>query len=571
MAGIMPPGKLVTTGNVADNWKVWKQMWGNYMVIAQLELKPPAYKVALFLHCIGVDALKIFNGFQFDTPDDRHDLAKIIQKFDEFTIGELNETFERYTFNSRNQQENESIDAYVTALRTLAKTCNFCDCMRDSIIRDRIVLGIQDHRTRKRLLQERSLTLAKCIDLCKSSEATNLQLKTISGAQNEDVHAVQDKHPPSSRRDDKSRKSRAGKTKTCKFCGKAHPFEKGKCPAWGAKCTKCGGRNHFATTCTTPTRKVYNLRDESSDDSDMEYITSIVARPEMIHAVTQEHDYPRVIYTEMLVGKAVVKFQVDSGASVNVISADLVADKMLEPTTKTLQIWNDTTLKPLGSCRLILHNPKNKKKFSVEFLVVDRQLTPLIGAKAAQPNTINTQNFTIAKPPKRSRAKQLPSVVAPPRRVPTSLKEKLRKELDRLQQLEVIAPIDEPTPWVSSLAVAVKKSGALRICIDPRPLNTALKRERYQLPVLEDILPELSKAKVFSTVDLKSGYWHCVLAPESSVLTTFATFATPLRKVQTDSFALRSLRLVRDFPEALNSRTGKLTWYSVHRGRQPHL
>ena len=114
-------------------------------------------------------------------------------------------------------------------------------------------------------------------------------------------------------------------------------------------------------------------------------------------------------------------------------------------------------------------------------------------------------------------------VVAPPRRVPTSLKEKLRKELDRLQQLEVIAPIDEPTPWVSSLAVAVKKSGALRICIDPRPLNTALKRERYQLPVLEDILPELSKAKVFSTVDLKSGYWHCVLAPESSVLTTFAT------------------------------------------------
>ena len=142
----------------------------------------------------------------------------------------------------------------------------------------------------------------------------------------------------------------------------------------------------------------------------MEYITSIVARPEMIHAVTQEHDYPRVIYTEMLVGKAEVKFQVDSGASVNVISADLVADKKLEPTTKTLQMWNDTTLKPLGSCRLILHNPKNKKKFSVEFLVVDRQLTSLIGAKAAQQMgliTVNTQNVTIAKPPERSKGKGL--------------------------------------------------------------------------------------------------------------------------------------------------------------------
>ena len=120
-----------------------------------------------------------------------------------------------------------------------------------------------------------------------------------------------------------------------------------------------------------PDRKVYNLRDESSDDSDVEYITSIVAQPEMIHAVAQEHDYPKVIYTEMLVGKTEVKFQIDSSVSANDISADLVVNKKLEPTTKTLQMWNDTTLKPLGSCRLILHNPKNKKKFSVEFLGVD--------------------------------------------------------------------------------------------------------------------------------------------------------------------------------------------------------
>ena len=240
---------------------------------------------------------------------------------------------------------------------------------------------------------------------------------------------------------------------------------------------------------------MHNLRDESSDDSDVEYITSIVAQPGMIHAVTQEHDYPKAIYTKMFVDKTEVKFQVDSDASV---------------TTKTLLMWNDTTLKPLGSCRLILHNPKNKKKFSVEFLVVDRQLTPLIGAKAAQQMdliTVNTQNFKIAEPPERPRTGvrsvqtddeivagypevfqrelgALPGtvhleveqgatpVVTPPRRVPTSLRKSLKEELDRLQQLEVRAPINEPTPWVSILAVAVKKSGALRICIDPRPVNT---------------------------------------------------------------------------------------------------
>lgn len=237
---------------------------------------------------------------------------------------------------------------------------------------------------------------------------------------------------------------------------------------WEGKCTKCGGRNHFETTCTTPTRKVYSFRDESSDDSDVEYITSIVAQPEMIHAVTQEHDYPKVIYTEMFVDKKEMKFQVDGGASMNVFPVKFVADKKLKPFTRTLQMWNNTTLKPLGSCRLILHNPKNKMTFSVEFLVVDRRLTPLIGSKAAQQMrliTANTENFKIAEPPERPRTevmsahtadeivasypvvfqrelRALPGTVhheveqgatpdiAPPRRVPTALKKKLKGELD---------------------------------------------------------------------------------------------------------------------------------------------
>ena len=179
------------------------------MVIAKLDSQSSEYNVALFLHCIGVNALKIFNGFQFDRPKDKNDMAKIIEKFDQFTIGELNETFERYTFNSRNQEENESIDAYVTALRTLSKTCNFCDCMHNSIIRDRIVLGMKDKRTRKRLLRERKLTMKTCTDLCESNEATNVQLKTISGVQNEDLHGVKDKYPPSRRRDSDRSKTRS--------------------------------------------------------------------------------------------------------------------------------------------------------------------------------------------------------------------------------------------------------------------------------------------------------------------------------------------------------------------------
>lgn len=114
-------------------------------------------------------------------------------------------------------------------------------------------------------------------------------------------------------------------------------------------------------------------------------------------------------------------------------------------------------------------------------------------------------------------------VLRPPKRLPVELRDQVKQELDRLVGVGVLAPVDEPTDWVNQMAIATKRDGSLRICIDPRSLNLALKREHYQLPVLDDILPDLAKAKVFSKVDLSHGYWHCTLEEESSLLTTFST------------------------------------------------
>ena len=143
--------------------------------------QPETYQIALFLHCIGPEALKIFNGMSFDNAQEKEKLENIVKKFNEFTIGETNETYEHYVFNSRNQSPDETSDACVVALRTLSQTCNFCECIRESLIRDRIVLGIQNLQTRKQLLQELKLTLNKCIDICRSSETSASQMKFISG------------------------------------------------------------------------------------------------------------------------------------------------------------------------------------------------------------------------------------------------------------------------------------------------------------------------------------------------------------------------------------------------------
>ena len=58
---------------------------------------------------------------------------------------------------------------------------------------------------------------------------------------------------------------------------------------------------------------------------------------------------------------------------------------------------------------------------------------------------------------------------------------------------------------------------------EPAALNRALKRVVYPLPVIDDVLPELCNAKVFTKVDQQSGYWHCTLDEDSSNITTFVT------------------------------------------------
>ena len=117
----------------------------------------------------------------------------------------------------------------------------------------------------------------------------------------------------------------------------------------------------------------------------------------------------------------------------------------------------------------------------------------------------------------------MPPVQLSPRKPPIAFKANYKQELDKLTKLGIIKPVVEPTDWVSATVMMLKPNGKERLCLDPKPLNKALKRSHYPLPVVEEVLPDLSKAKVFSMVDVKNGFWHVPVDEESSKLITFAT------------------------------------------------
>ena len=69
----------------------------------------------------------------------------------------------------------------------------------------------------------------------------------------------------------------------------------------------------------------------------------------------------------------------------------------------------------------------------------------------------------------------------------------------------------------------IGKPGKIKLCIDPKDLNKAIKRPHYPLPTIENILPKLTNAKVFSVLDAQKGFWQIELDESSSFLTTFWT------------------------------------------------
>ena len=88
------------------------------------------------------------------------------------------------------------------------------------------------------------------------------------------------------------------------------------------------------------------------------------------------------------------------------------------------------------------------------------------------------------------------------RRVPYHLRDKLSDKLDELVELDIIEKVSGLSSWVSPVVVVRKPSGEIRLCVDMRQANRAVKRERYPIPTIDEVLQDLNQRKFFSKLDL---------------------------------------------------------------------
>ena len=104
-------------------------------------------------------------------------------------------------------------------------------------------------------------------------------------------------------------------------------------------------------------------------------------------------------------------------------------------------------------------------------------------------------------------------------RIPPHQYEEVRKHLDEMLQIGAIRRSN--SPWASAIVLVRKKDGALRFCIDLRKLNERTVKDAYSLSRIEDSLDSLNGSCIFTSIDLKSGYWQVELDEKSIPLTAF--------------------------------------------------
>ena len=268
-------------------------------------------------------------------------------------------------------------------------------------------------------------------------------------------------------------------------------------------------------------------------------------------------------------GRAVVEVLPDSGADVCVRGLTLLKqlgehqDNLLSSSV-TLRAVNNTTIKPMGKLPIIIK--LGSHNYTDTFHIFPNVTITLLLWKAARGLTILTKNYlnpaptttlrlaatTISQPSspldvqhefptvfdgqiKTMESKKFRIIltedaqlfcVDAPRTVQFAFRDKLKAELELLQEQGIIAPVTEPTNWCFPIVVTPKKdSEKIRICVDFTRLNKFAKREKYQSATPAQAVADITaqNATIFTKFDAVKGYHKCPLEEESQILMTFIT------------------------------------------------
>ena len=171
LATLQAPGPFQF--NSPDEWPKWRRSFKQYRVASGLAKEDNERQVSAILYCLGEEADDVLTSTNI-LLDSRKVFADVNKKFDEFFKVRKNIIFERAHINRRCQGKTETAEEFITFLYSLTTDCEFGE-LKEQLICDRIVVGIQDISLSEKLQMDADLTLKTAKRLVRQREAVQGQ------------------------------------------------------------------------------------------------------------------------------------------------------------------------------------------------------------------------------------------------------------------------------------------------------------------------------------------------------------------------------------------------------------
>lgn len=533
---LKPPKQMVinSDADMSQEWQEWFEMYENYFIAAKVNKEEEAVQTANFISSLGRDALKIINNLNLTTVE-KTDLKTLKEKLTAHFSPAKNRTYERYQFHRIKQQQCEAFEEFVQKLKTQVKKCAFPGDSEEFIV-DQLVLGVHSETTRQKLWTEDELTLAKAIKMCRAAERAEKQINELQGTSTGINELKRDK------------------IFDCKRCGRKHGYK--SCPAFDKQCESCGLRGHFKAMFRARNKdkeyddkksdrkfrkkgknakKVRSLTKESSDSNE-EYSDSdeyVIGSISLGVNTLKEDEW----VAKLKVKGKFIRVKLDTGAQCNVLPLKEVKRMNVEikrSATRRLIAYDKGKVDVIGE---IVVDCKNKEHTEgVTFKVVGDQYEAILGKimceKLGFVKRINEMNIQTERPGigcYRDYEYDIDFIdnpsfkIIPPRRIPYAIRNNVKKELQKMEEMGVIERVSEPSPAVSPMT-AVMRNAKLRICMDPTELNKNIRRRHFPMKTVEEISAKVAGAKWFTKLDCEKGFWQIKVSKRTS---NYLAMSTP--------------------------------------------
>ncbi|XP_037960205.1 uncharacterized protein LOC119689442 [Teleopsis dalmanni] len=378
------PGPLnIKSGDISENYKNFKQQWQNYVTASGIDSQNEETKKAILLTAVGQDVFQRYINMPI-LEKEKATVDELLDAIERNLTPTVNKRYIRAMFNMAKQEQHETYDEYFNKLRGLIKNAQYGPLENDLML-DKIICSIKDQNLRERLWLDENITLNKAIDICRSKEVTEKQLRGIESLPFE-VNKI-NKH--------KKHHDSNTQKRLCKFCGYNYHYKIVQCKARKEVCRKCKKKGHYARVCMS---KIKNQSDDKMTQSKTRHVKEVTTIRKNERSQSNEQSKEYVLHTleagsstgiliDLIIynnnnNSCKIRCQLDTGATSNIIwkkdLLEIFPDPVMRSTKTTLKTLDGARIMPTSTVQLTLKY-KNRK-YKLIFYVVETEHCPLLSA-----------------------------------------------------------------------------------------------------------------------------------------------------------------------------------------------